>query len=197
MELSITYPLRQPRFFVFSSRDRIPEFLWGLVQTIPSLILLHVIIGYDYMPYQNALLAFVFRDFCVRALPGSLSLEILKPKMGLTSSLAPVFPTPCDHLSEHMLTPNGAIETQLSIFLLQGTLVPSIPETRKPSIIRIYGPDRRLDQWPRLNPNILPFGILAGSSLIFPRSPESLVALGLRHVSSTNGRSRLFRDPKC
>jgi hypothetical protein len=71
-----------------------------------------------------------------------------------------------------MLTPNGATGTRLSRFLLQGTLVPSIPETRKPSIIQIYGPDRRLDQRPRLNPGILPFGILAGSSLLFPRSPE-------------------------
>jgi hypothetical protein len=65
-------------FFVFSLRDRIPEFLWGLAQTIPSLILLHV----------------------------TTSVNIL------------------------------------SIFLLQGTLVPSIPETRKPGIIQIYGPDR-------------------------------------------------------
>jgi hypothetical protein len=41
----VTHPLRQLRFsffFVFSSRDKIHEFLWGLAQTIPSLILLHV-----------------------------------------------------------------------------------------------------------------------------------------------------------
>jgi hypothetical protein len=54
--VSVTDPLWKPRFFhlfVFSSRDIIPKFLWGLAQTIPSLILLHVIIGYDHRPYQK------------------------------------------------------------------------------------------------------------------------------------------------
>jgi hypothetical protein len=46
--------------FVFSSRDRILEFLWGLAQTIPSLIPLHVIVGHDHRPYQKG--AFGFCD---------------------------------------------------------------------------------------------------------------------------------------
>jgi hypothetical protein len=125
--------------------------------------------------------------------PAPCPLEVSKPEMGLTSSLAPLFPTPCDHLSEHTLTPNGATGTRLSRFLLQGTLVPSIPETRKPGIIRIYGPDRRLDQRPGLNPGILPFGILVGSSLLFPRSPEPRGFRSSPRVP-TNGRSRFFRD---
>jgi len=40
-------------FNVFSSRNRIPELLWGLTQTFPSLILPHVIVGYDHRPYQK------------------------------------------------------------------------------------------------------------------------------------------------
>jgi hypothetical protein len=91
---------------------------------------------------KKAVPAFAFQDLCVQALPGSLSFEMMKSRIGLMSSLAPLFPTPCDHLSEHMLTPNGATRTQLLRFLLQGTLVSSIPETWKPGIIQIYGPDR-------------------------------------------------------
>jgi hypothetical protein len=121
---------------------------------------------------KKALPSFAFWDFCVRALPSSLSLEMSKPKMGLTSSLDPLSPNPCDHLSEKTLTPNGAIGIRLLRFMLQGILVPSISKTRKPGIIRIYDPDIRLDQWPGLNPDIPPFDILAGSSLLFPQSPE-------------------------
>jgi hypothetical protein len=143
---------------------------------------------------KKVLPTFAFWDFCVRALPGSLSLEMMKPEMGLTSSLAPLFPTPCDHLSEHMLTPDGATRTRLSRFLLQGTLVPSIPETRKPGIIRIYGPDCRLDQWTQIKSQHSTFRDFGG--VFTPISPISRtpMALDLRHASSTNGRSRFFRD---
>jgi hypothetical protein len=131
--LPVTHPLRQLRFsfiFVFSSRDRILEFLRGLAHTIPSLILLHV----------------------------TTSVNIL------------------------------------SRILLQGTLVPSIPETRKPGIIRIYGPDHRPDQRPGLNPDILPFGISSGVFTPIPPMSRTLVALDLRHTFSTNGWSKSFRD---
>jgi hypothetical protein len=129
----VTHPLRQLRFsffLVFSSRDKILEFLWGLARTIPSLILLHV----------------------------TTSVNIL------------------------------------SRFLLQGTLVPSILETQKPGIIWIYGPDRRLDQRPELNPDILPFGISGGVFTPIPSMSRTSVALDLRHAFSTNGRSKSFRD---
>jgi hypothetical protein len=55
--VSVTHPLRQLRFFFFFLSFlrgiRIPEFLWGLAQTLPSLILPHVIVGYDHRPYQK------------------------------------------------------------------------------------------------------------------------------------------------
>jgi hypothetical protein len=90
--VNVTHPLRKNQNFTLLWRDRIPKFLRGLAHDRSSLILLHVIIVYDHKPYQMELSAVVFQDSFVRTLPDSLSFEMPKPKMGLTSSLAPLFP---------------------------------------------------------------------------------------------------------
>jgi hypothetical protein len=56
----VTKIFRPFSFLPSLSGNKIPEFLWGLVQTLPSLILPHVIVGYDHWPYQKG--AFGFRD---------------------------------------------------------------------------------------------------------------------------------------
>jgi hypothetical protein len=66
---------------------------------------------------------------------------------------------------------------------------------RKPGIIRIYGPDHRLDQRPRKNPNILSFEISSGVST--PISPiyRILVDLDLHHVSLKMDHPYSFGTP--
>jgi hypothetical protein len=52
----------------FHRGTEFPEFLWGLMQTLPSLILTHVIIGYDHRPYRRGASGFHDlgnRDACV------------------------------------------------------------------------------------------------------------------------------------
>jgi hypothetical protein len=67
--------------------------------------------------------------------------------------------------------------------------------TRKPSIIRIYGPDRRLDQRPELNPDILPFRISGEVFTPIPLMSRTPVALDLRHTSLQMGCPDSFGTP--
>jgi hypothetical protein len=71
----------------------------------------------------------------------------------------------------------------------------SNPGTRKPGIIRIYGPDHRLDQRPRLNPDILPFGISGEVFTPIPLMSRTPVALDLRHASLQMGGPDSFGTP--
>jgi hypothetical protein len=64
-----------------------------------------------------------------------------------------------------------------------------------PGIIRIYGPYRRLDQRPRLNPDILPFRISGEVSTPIPLMSRTLVALDLRHTSLQMGSPYSFGTP--
>jgi hypothetical protein len=70
-----------------------------------------------------------------------------------------------------------------------------IPGTRKPGIIRIYGPDRRLDQRPGLNPDTLPFGISGEVFTPIPLMSRTPVALDLRHASLQMGGPDSFGTP--
>jgi hypothetical protein len=52
----------------FRRGTEFPEFLWGLMQFLPSLILTHVIVGYDHRPYRRGTSGFRDsgnRDACV------------------------------------------------------------------------------------------------------------------------------------